>query len=368
MANSELYAGSPDFRNRSTGDWNNANIRVGLFIAPMWRFSQTQENLNALYGGTALTSVGLTYHKNIPWVARFNNWGNKSLDSDGNSANKYAFVTGAPAPGPDGILGNGDDMTGVQTANQLLSRGDFSAQIMHYRMRSAYSVNAFEAGVVGYTEQQKRDDIARGWYGRTSASFTRTAAEATAEQHPNPIFNAADDLPATFTANPQVDGVSDSGGTRSEQTGVIWSGRYSLTLAQLDILLSNLDSGNHQVKFGTTGAGTTADPIYDIYTDKNGSGWTYSGSNPDLSASRNVAIAAGTHRLLQFKLVTTRIYSSNTYTGSFTSKKIWLIDLNTQVFVDNNRSGTGIPEPTSIGFLAGLGTIGALGARRRRIA
>ena len=56
----------------------------GFDTSTHWRFSQNQENLNALYGGTSVTSVGLTYHKAIPWVARFNNWGNSSLDTDGN--------------------------------------------------------------------------------------------------------------------------------------------------------------------------------------------------------------------------------------------------------------------------------------------
>jgi len=35
MANTDLYPGSPSYRNKSTFDWGNANIRTGLFVGPI---------------------------------------------------------------------------------------------------------------------------------------------------------------------------------------------------------------------------------------------------------------------------------------------------------------------------------------------
>src|SRR6185369_11730337 len=90
---------------------------------------------NPLSGDGAFLKLDKDKHKQIPWVARFNNWGNNSLDTNNNPADGYRFVPGAPLPQ--------SRLSGAQTAHQMMSRGDFSAQILHYRMRGAYSVMLF---------------------------------------------------------------------------------------------------------------------------------------------------------------------------------------------------------------------------------
>src|SRR5678809_1118922 len=64
-------------------------------------------------------------------------------------------------------------LSGAQTANQMMGRGDFSAQILHYRTRGAYSVALFEPGVQGYTKTQEQQDVRDGWYGASDpVSYT----------------------------------------------------------------------------------------------------------------------------------------------------------------------------------------------------
>jgi len=348
MANTVLYPGAPNFRNASTGDFANTNIRTGLFITPIGRMTEVQQALNGGYHGLDTTTVGLNYHKQIPWVARFNNWNNASLDNDGTTANGYQFYA--------------DSAHG--TAGQLPSRGDFSAQVLHYRMRGAYSINLFHEGgasgsVMNYSSADAQQDVRNGWYGATDPHVA----------HVNNIFNQADDKAATMTINPNVDGTSNAdtaGIKRSEQSGAIWSGVYSLSLKQLDVLASNLDTNGHWIKFGM------GDTAYDIFLVKNGSGYTYADSNNAYPASRYEQLDAGVHRLLQFDLVTTRVYNRESdmlaNNNKYTSKTIWLLNSRYDVFGGtgfNNRDGVGIPEPTSVGMLAAAGTM-SLVCRRRR--
>ena len=348
MANTELYPGSPTYRNRSTFDWNNANIRTGLFVAPLGRMTQVQNVLNQSYNGLS-RNLGPAYHKQIPWVTRFNNFGNHSLDN-GAAADNHAFAPYEFHPGtslPQAAL------TATQTQNQMMGRGDFSAQILHYRMRGAYSLALFEPGVVGYTKSQEQQDVRDGWYG---ASDPHVA-------HANNIFAASDSKAATMTLNPTIDGTSlPDHGLNSEKTGTIWSGEYSLSQKKLDILASNLDTINHLIKFGQVDA-------YDVFT-KHGTGAHAADTWQDsdlLSPSRNSTIEKGMHRLLQFDLVTTRVYSNSSFSGTPSTRTIWLLNQNYVVFQNNSgRNDTGIPEPTTFGMLAAAGSMAVVCRRQRR--
>jgi len=360
MANTDLYPGSPNYRNKSTFDWANANIRTGLFVGPIGRMTAVQDSINRDYNGKIKSTNNAAggsinqFDKQIPWVARFNNWGNSSLDSNGTTADGYRFIPGAPLPQAG--------LNGSQTSQQMLGRGDFSAQILHYRLRGAYSINLFEPGVVGYSVAQQEDDARSGWYGGSLNPGDPNGANAVSRNavaHANNIFAQPDSQAATLTLNPVVDGTSNASGIRSENSGTIWSGEYSKNLKQLDILASNLDTINHMIKFGTVDA-------YDVFTLKNGSGYTYDGASA-LTPSRNALIEAGMHRMLQFDLVTTRVYSSSTFTGKFSTKTIWLLNQNYLVFGNNaGRGDTGIPEPTTFGMLAAAGSMAAVCRRQRR--
>jgi len=356
MANTDLYPGSPNYRNKSTFDWANANIRTGLFVGPIGRMTAVQDaigtnNNDKDHKGNDVRNQDIQ----IPWVARFNNWGNNSLDTANNGVvGGYRFIPGQPLPQAG--------LSGTQTANQMLGRGDFSAQILHYRLRGVNSINLFEPGVVGYTVAQQEDDARSGWYGGSLNPADPNGANAVsraAVMHANNIFAQADAKSATLTLNPVVDGTANASGIRSENSGTIWSGEYSKNLKQLDILASNLDTINHMIKFGTVDA-------YDVFTLKNGSGYTYADNNT-LSPSRNALIEAGMHRMLQFDLVTTRVYSSSTFTGKYSTKTIWLLNQNYLVFGNNTgRGDTGIPEPTTFGMLAAAGSMAAVCRRQRR--
>jgi hypothetical protein len=360
MANTQLFPGASSFRNTSTSDWSNANIRTGLFVGPVSRFTAVQDVLNTSYNGTATQTVGLTYHKQIPYVARFNNWLNPALDTDRNSANGYQFVPGAPMVAAPGL----PSMTSAQTANQMMGRGDFSAQILHYRMRGAYSVMNFtegpNSGVVGYSSADQQQDVRDGWYGGSGTGALAPIA------HANNIFKQSDNKLATMTLNPIVDGTTGMG-NRSEVTGTIWSGVYSLSLKQLDILASNLDSVNHLVKFGSV-------DVYDVFTASkmDGSNYvTYAESSNEASLGRNAMIDAATHKLLEFELKSVRVYNSladyNALNKKYKTQTVWLLTTPANdVFGNNNRNDVGIPEPTTFGMLAAAGSMAVICRRNRR--
>jgi len=290
MANPALYPGAPDFKNIAAGNTTAPNIRSSLFVLPIQRLSLTKQ---ALPSGQKL----------IPWVSRFNNWGNSSLDTDHTSANGYAFVQAAPNPA------NG----------QLLSRGDFEAQILHYRMRGADSVSLFNysvpaSSVVGYSSSTERTDAQAGWNQSAAAAVFNRNNFAFANQGTTAIVDP-------FT---QVN---------SESVGVIWSGVYdkSGTTRQLVVLLSNLGNKNQVIDIPKVGG----IPTFETSIPTKG--------------HDDYAIAAGEHRIVTFNLKGGK----------------WTVASNVAAFTDNNRNGVGVPEPASIGLLA-VGGAGMLLRRRRR--
>ena len=295
MANESLYPGSPDFRNPAQGNSNAPNIRSALFTLPILRASSTTQGLPA-------------GDQHIPWVSRFNNWGNNALDSDGNSANGYQFVQNAADPR------NG----------QLPSRGDFQAQILHYRLRGANSVNLFEASVssvVGYSREQARSDVREGWRNGVAVNQIFARNNFAFANLGNTINRVGDDM----------DGVP----VNSESAGAIWSGVYDRTVRNgrrsLAILISNLGNRQREVDLpNNIGGARTLSGV--------------PGKDDDY------LVPAGAHRYLTFEF----------------RNNAWRLSSNSLRFTDANRNGVGIPEPTTAGLL-GCVAVGLL-ARRRRTA
>jgi len=253
----------------------------------------------------------------IPWVSRFNNYGNNALDND-------------PAPG---YQFHADAAHG--TANQLPSRGDFQAQILHERLRGADSVNMFEASagsVVGDSLAQNRNDVVNGW-GQNSvinSIFTRSHSLA------NLSTNIGDKGNASGGTN------AGDGSTPVAQAGAIWSGVYDTNKSQsnrrLAILISNLSNNSKTIDLPNLIGG--------FHT---------ASRNPQ--HNDDYVLSAGQHRMLTFTL----------------SGGICRLNSNSVVFSGSDgfgtltdRNGTGVPEPTTIGLL-GIGAVGLL-ARRRRTA
>ena len=268
MATEDLYPGSPFFRNPASGDSTAPNIRSALFTLPIERMT--------------LTSVTLPAgHAHVPYVNRFNNWGNLALDTDRNPTNGYHFVT----------------------QNQLPSRGDLRAQVLHYRLRGADGVQGLDGGVVGYTQQQFQADLAAGWNG--TAEVREILADPNA-------------LRATMDTQVKTDGVFKS----LENAGVVVSGVYSELKGKLVLLVSNLDESAHKVSVPARIGGRTVSGDFDV--------------------------AAGTHHILEF--------------GAAGSK--WNLVEGHAVFEDHNRAGVGVPEP-GIGAIAAGAAIMMLRRRRR---
>jgi len=278
MANEDLYPGSPSYKNPGgVGGTSNApNIRSTLFVLPINRASFVTANLPA-------------GNKHVPYVNRFNNWGNNALDTDANPSNGYRFTNA--------------------TGDQMLSRGDFSALVAHYRARGVNGVHLLDGGVEGYSQSQFETDA--------SAGFKFAPFET--------IFNGGNAKLATLDTVVRVGGQLKT----DEESGVVYSGVYSLTQAsgagKLAILVSNM--GDNPADFS--------------FQQKIG-GKAFSGS---------VNVLAGQHKLLDF-------------TGAGTQ---WTL-LNpggTPVFTDlSGRDGVGVPEPVALGGLALFGM--AVMSRRRR--
>jgi hypothetical protein len=312
MANPQLYPGSPDYRTPGTSDLSipsgTPNIRSALFTLPIVRATVTENGLRA-EGDRAKGDVF------IPWVSRFNNYGNNALDND-------------PAPG---YQFHADAAHG--TANQLASRGDFRAQILHYRLRGADSVNLFEASagsVVGDSLPQNRADVAAGWAQSSvvNSIFTR----------PHQLANLSTRIGDTGGSSGGK--FAENGAKGVVEAGAIWSGVYDTQTGpngrRLAIVLSNLSNTQKTIDLPNLVGGFH----------------TLSGvPNHD----DDYVLSAGQHRLLTFTL----------------SGGQWRLNSNSVVFAGSdgfgsltNRNGVGVPEPTTFGLL-GIGAIGLLARRRR---
>jgi hypothetical protein len=289
MANEALYPGSASFKapgQVAGGTGASPNIRSSLFTLPIVRASFVA---SALPAG----------HQHIPYVTRFNNVP-LGIAND-TYVNPNGFVQ--PSFVFDATHG---------TANQLLSRGDFSALIAHYRARGVNGVQQLDGGVVGYTKDQMSADTQAGW------NFAPFA---------NILAPGQNGKVATLDTLIKVDGNLKT----IESAGVVASGVYSLTqaggLGKLALLISNLDEGSHDISFPSKIGGKTI--------------------------AGSFTVNGGQHKLLDFTGAGSQ-WSLQNPTG-------------TAVFVDSNRDGVGVPEPMAMGGVA-LFALGMLGRRRRRTA
>ncbi|MDB5290227.1 MAG: hypothetical protein JWL69_1468 [Phycisphaerales bacterium] len=325
MVNPAAYPGAPDYKTQPSQSFA-PNIRSALFVLPVDRVTFATLALTPTSGGATAppsTAGGV----NIPWVARFNNWGNSLLDTDHNSANGYQFVQNAGNPS------NG----------QLLSRGDFSAQVLTYRLRGAYSYSLFNyynpnapanqspySSVVGYTPTQERSDAFKGWNANLNSTLAGIFGNGTATVPKYNFVNLINRVPIGSKK-----GVTQY--TWSEGSGMVYSGVYDTSAESngkrdLVILLSNMA--------GNTQHADLVDKIGGFAVDL----------NPKTSKlDQDVQLKAGTHHLLEFQL----------------KNNVWDLLADNTVFTDDNRNGIGVPEPTSLGVMA-LGAVGLLARRRSR--
>jgi len=293
MANEGLYPGASGFNavpgsggtgaNTSTSP----NIRSALFTLPIVRASYVTANLPA-------------GHKHIPYINRFNNQPSGVTNGTYTDPN-----TGQQLPAFYFDATHG-------TANQLLSRGDVSALVAHYRARGVDGVHLLDGGVVGYSQSDFETDAKAGF---TFAPFAN-------------ILNGSNPKIATLDTVARVDGSTQS----VESTGVVFSGVYSLTqnsgLGKLALLVSNLDDNPHGITFPNTIGGKSVSGTYQVL--------------------------AGQHKLLEF-------------TGAGTQWTL-LGGSNIGVFADAARDGVGVPEPVAMAGASIFGMSMLLRRRRSRTA
>ena len=294
MSSEALYPGDASFRNPVTGDSTAPNIRSALFTLPIQRLSLASQNIGA---GQA----------HIPFVSRFNNFANAALSNgttartDGAGGTQPAFNTLGSNIGANAVAG------------QLLSRNDFQALVLHYKMRGASTYQLIDPGVQGYTVAQYESDALAGWNDTQSGGLVQGVLNGT--------NGRVASLPTTITFN----GVRQT----IEQAGVVYSAVTNDNAGSvgLAILVSNLSNTAGPVTFNTRINGAT------------------------LSFTSGT-LAAGSHSILRF----TKVGGS------------WGSPLSDPAFNDSSlasRDGVGIPEPTALSLL-GLGALGVLGRRRRK--
>jgi hypothetical protein len=276
-------------------------------------------------GTTAYTISGPSHtaERIIPAVARFNNFGNAALGG--------------------GPLGTGFVQNAANPANgQLLSRGDFQAQVLHYRMRGADSVTLFPGSVAGYTVSQEQSEVKAGW-----------AAASVA----NGIFGRGAYAYANLS-NVIGDAGSNSGDVSPRSTelaGAVWSGVYDRAGStdpatgrrRLAILLSNLSAVQKIVDLpNSIGGFSTFDP-------PNGT---------SLDRFDDFVVQPGQHRLLNFALQ-----------NSSRGRLEWVFTGDQFIGLDTNRNGVGIgsrivpvPEPAAVLGTCALAAAGWVAFWRRR--
>jgi hypothetical protein len=289
-----------------------------------------------------LATTGLLgVHKQIPFIANFNNYGSLALDNGSwngatatfsgprNGADGYAFIPGQPLSGAGGI-----PMSGTDTANQMLSGRDFAALVAHIRLRGADSYHTLHSGQQGVTNATMMDQAREGWIGGPGSNAALNSSIQTR-------MSAADKK--LLIGFEQVYGRNADGGTdvmvdggtslkSSEQVGVIMDGVYSVSQKKLDFLVSNMDKVDHTINL----------------PDKVG--------NISLNTKDHL-IAAGTHLLIEYNL-----------TGSGKTAK-WTAFATSVPFtdLDEDRTRPGVPEPGMLSLLAVAGVFGMTRRRRRAV-
>jgi len=353
MSNEALYPGAPDYKTPvaapavatpgtdATKISSFETIRTNLFTLPIQRLTTATNGL-----GSSSTDA------HIPWVDRFNNYGNNSLNNavDPTGKFQYQFVSNATDPKKGG----------------LLSRGDFMALVLHYRQRGADSYMLFNdpyGSVINYSDAQEHLDAASGWgasglgnqiqsHGKGSYAFANLAN----------LVNTANSKNLANYPNGQPHHALNSAFVMqtSDKVGVVWSGVYSKTAfafggaigtnRALTITLSNLSNTDKLVDMpNSIGGFRTA-----TAKGTNGVGGVYSGDNGD----DDYWVGAGQHRIMNFALVGGKwVLKSNSFVFGG-SDSVGALD---------DRNGTGVPEPTSAGALA-IAAVGLLARRRRQTA
>jgi hypothetical protein len=321
MSNEEAYPGSPSFRNKAAGDTPSGggtypNIRSSLFVLPLWRVGNVEASQQAM---------GLTSHQNIPYTSNFNNWGNLGLDNDRDASTGFRFTPGVAMDAKTVGGKTYPALSVAQTTDQLLGRRDFATMVTHMRMRGADSVHLLESGINGVSTDQMEDDAATGWNGDFSLNqiFAQSdRALLIGQETDNGSYEPGNKYGDNTTI--VVDGVKKN----VDQSGAIFSGAYSLNLAKLDVLISNMDDASHTITLPA----------------KIGN---YSLSQTDF------VVGAGNHWMVEYTL------SGNG------NKKGWQVAGQHVPYtaIANSRGGFGIPEPGTLSLLA---VAGVLGINRRK--
>ncbi len=299
-----LLPGSADYRNPAQGDSSAPNIRSALFVLPIQRLTLAELGLRGFTAPpTDQTAFAIAASPSdpaerlIPWVMRFNNVDNPAL---GGGPNGSGFVQNAATPA-DG---------------QLPSRGDFQAQLLHYRLRGADDLILLRGsnasgpdGITGYGDDQAQADVQTGWTASTLANGIIARQNYAFANLSNSVADSVD-------ANGPV-------ARDTEAAGAVWSGVYDRAGSadtdgqrKMAVLISNLSSVQKTIDLPNIGGfpiehPTTSDPRPGAFI-----------------------LDAGTHRLLSFTLAP----DANNVTA-------WLLTDDTFIGLDNNRNGVGVSNP-----------------------
>ena len=320
MANLVLYPSGNSVGAELADAARKGNLHSGLTLQPATSpdtIASGNKNIDA--GSIMETNL---YHKPASWLLKSDNWANLSL---------AASRANDPAKGVQ-FASIADIPQGSLHGTQELTLRNLNSQILHYRLHGAYAGNDSYDVDAAIADSGVASAVAK--CGRQSMSIGF-----------NPTGDPSSDLET---------------GESGDVSSSIWAGNYALKMQSREAWENHREPINRPSSYQTVN-------VYEVLASRG------TGSIPPVYLSEDngpndsQALAeSGMRHVLTFDPANTREYKGVSVTNADSTKCIWIMNDNYQIFANAQHAEMKMPEPTLFSTLAAAGSMALLCRRRRR--